>query len=305
MHNSKGELHDVVLGFDDEAGYASADNQYFGCTTGRYANRIAGGKFALDGVEYQLAVNNGPNHLHGGLEKALDKVEWKGEPHSQGVKFTYTSPDGEENYPGQLDLEVIYTLDENNALRIEYSAQTDKPTIINLTNHSYFNLSGHGSGSILDHEVMIEADRYTPADETSIPTGELQSVEGTPFDFRTRQPIGKRIDELVNTPAQGYDHNYVLNGEAGTLRRIAEVYDPQSQRVLEVSTDQPGVQFYTGNFLPGRPGKRGKIYPGHSAFCLETQHFPDSPNQPNFPSVVLRPGQTYKHVCVYAFKNVG
>ena len=309
VHNTKGELSDVVLGFDDEAGYASEHNQYFGCTAGRYANRIAGGKFSLDGADYQLAVNNGPNHLHGGVERSLDKVDWQGEPLPNGVRFTYSSPDGEENYPGKLDIEVVYTLDDNNALRIEYQATTDKPTIINLTHHSYFNLSGHGSNTILDHEIMLDADKYTPTDDTSIPTGELKDVTGTPFDFRKRKRIGDRIDQLIGTPALGYDHNYVLNGyneqdEAGTLRRIAEVFDPQSERILEISTDQPGIQFYTGNFLKGQTGKDGKIYKQHTAFCLETQHYPDSPNQPNFPSTVLRPGETYRHVCVYAFKNV-
>lgn len=301
--DANGKLADVVLGFDDPEHYASSDNQHFGCTTGRYANRIAGGKFSLDGVEYQLAVNNGPNHLHGGVERSLDKVEWQAEPLANGVCFTYTSPDGEEGFPGQLTLEVVYTLDDNNALRIEYTATTDKPTIVNLTNHSYFNLSGHGSGSILDHELTLDADRYTPTDDTSIPTGELRDVAGTPFDFQERQPIGARIDELTSTHTEGYDHNYVLNGETGTVRKIAEVFDPKSKRILEVSTDQPGVQLYTGNFLAGQTGKNGMTYPGHSAFCFETQHFPDSPNQPSFPSTVLRPGETYRHVCVYAFRN--
>lgn len=304
VHNTKGELNDVVLGFDDVAGYTTDDNQYFGCTTGRYANRIADGKFTLDGEDYELAVNNGPNHLHGGVERSLDKVTWNAEPIKGGVRFTYTSPDGEEGYPGKLEIEVVYVLDDENAMHIDYTATCDKPTIVNLTNHSYFNLSGHGSGTILDHELMIDANRYTPTDDTSIPTGELKDVTGTPFDFRKRKRIGERIDQLTSTAALGYDHNYVLNGEPGTLRKIAEVYDPKSERILEVATDQPGVQFYSGNFLKGQTGKGGRTYPLQSAFCLETQLFPDSPNQPNFPSAILRPGETYKHACMYAFRNV-
>lgn len=304
VHNTQGELTDVVLGFDDEAGYASDRNQYFGCTAGRYANRIAKGQFSLDGNDYQLAVNNGPNHLHGGVERALSMVTWDAEPIKGGVRFTYSSPDGEENYPGKLDIEVVYVLDDENALHIEYTATTDQPTIVNLTNHSYFNLSGHGSETVLDHELMIDADKYTPTDDTSIPTGELKDVTGTPFDFRKRTRIGDRIDQLIGTAALGYDHNYALNGEPGKVRKIAEVYDPKSERILEVATDQPGVQFYSGNFLKGQTGKGGKSYALRSALCLETQHYPDSPNQPSFPSVVLRPGETYKHVCVYAFRNV-
>lgn len=298
-----GNLADVVLGFDDAAGYSTKANQHFGATTGRYANRIANGKFELDGTEYQLAINNGPNHLHGGPNEALDKVEWQGEPlaDGNGVKFNYTSPDGQESFPGTLNVEVTYTLTDENAVRIEYTATTDKPTIVNLTNHSYFNLAGHGEGDILDHVVWIDADRYTPTDDTSIPTGEIAKVDGTPFDFRTPLKIGARIGELVETPAGGYDHNYVLNGKVGTVRKIAEVCAPKSGRVLTVETDQPGVQFYTGNFLAGQTAKAGKTYPGYSAFCLETQHFPDSPNKPDFPSTVLRPGETYRHVCVYGF----
>jgi len=303
--NAKGDLADVVLGFDDEAGYASADNQHFGCATGRYANRIKAGKFTLDGVEYQLAINNGPNHLHGGPKRGIDKVTWDAETYEaedgSGVRFRYTSPDGEEGYPGNLGIEITYTLTNDNALRIEYSATTDKATHVNLTNHSYFNLSGHGSGSILDHEVQIEADQYTLADSGLIPTGEFADVAGTPLDFRQRHPIGERINELIETPPCGYDHNFVLRGEPGVLRKIAEVYDPQSGRVMHVHTDQPGVQLYTGNHLHGRACKAGKKYPGYSALCLETQHYPDSPNQPDFPSTVLRPGETYRHTCIYQF----
>jgi aldose 1-epimerase len=296
-----GQLADVVLGFDDMGGYESGANQHFGCTTGRFANRIQHGKFTLDGVEYQLAVNNGPNHLHGGPSRSLDKVAWVGEQLSDrlGVRFTYESPTGEEMYPGTLAIAVTYTLSEDNALRIDYEATTDKPTIINLTNHSYFNLSGHGEPSILDHELSIDADRITVVDDESIPTGEFADVAGTAFDFRARHRIGDRIAET----AGGYDHNYVLNGQWGTLRAIAEVFDPQSRRVMRVSSDQPGVQLYTGNGLHGQVGKQGKSYPRHSAFCLETQNFPDAPNKPNFPSSVLRPGETYRHTCIYAFDN--
>lgn len=300
----EGRTTDVVLGFDDEASYATGANQHFGCTTGRYANRICRGRFTLDGVEYQLAVNNGQNHLHGGPQRALDKVDWQGESASAGgpgVRFTYTSPDGEEGFPGTLKVAVTYALTDDNGVRIQYEATTDRPTIVNLTNHSYFNLVGHGAGSILEHELWLEADRYTPVDDTLIPTGELADVAGTPLDFRTPSKIGRRIAELVETPAGGYDHNFVLNGTAGTLRKIAEVREPRSGRVLSVETDQPGIQFYTGNGLHGQLGKRGQSCPRHSAFCLETQHFPDSPNQPTFPSTVLQPGEAYRHVCMYRF----
>lgn len=299
----EGKLADVVLGFDGEAGYHSTDNLYFGCTTGRYAGRIRGGRFELDGTEHQLATNLGSNHLHGGAESSLDKVQWTGTPldDDTGVRFVYTSPDGEESYPGNLHIVVTYLLTDNNGLRIEYTASTDRPTIINLTNHSHFNLAGHGAGSILDHELWLDADRYTVADETQIPTGELADVAGTPLDFRKTCSIGSRIDELSKTPAGGYDHNYVVNGDAGSLRKVAQVLDPSSGRLMTVETDQPGVQFYTGNHLAGQTGKQGKSYPRYSAFCLETQHFSDSPNQPQFPSTVLRPGETYRHVCVYSF----
>ena len=295
-----GQLADVVLGFDDVAGYESGANQHFGCTTGRYANRIRAGKFTLDGVEYQLAVNNGPNHLHGGPTRGLDKVIWEALPLDNGVRFHYLSPAGEENFPGNLDVTVTYTLDDDNTLRIEYSATTDQPTIVNLTNHSYFNLNGHGTDSVLDHEVWIDADRYTPVDDTLIPTGELTAVEGTPFDFRTRQSLRSRIDQTGN----GYDHNFVVNhGEKRKFNKIAELTDPRSGRVMTVSTCEPGVQLYTGNGLSGQVGKAGQTYARHSAVCFETQHFPDSPNQPSFPATVLRPGQTYRHVCEYGFSN--
>lgn len=297
----EGQAADVVLGFDNLAGYESEANQHFGCTTGRFANRIRDAKFQLDGVEYQLARNIDPHHLHGGGERSLDRLLWQAEPIDGGVRFSYTSPDGEENYPGAMEIVVTYTLNDEDALRIDYEATTDKPTIINLTNHSYFNLSGHGSTSILDHELRIDADRYTPVDDLLVPTGEVADLANTPLDFRRRHRIGDAIDSLLNTPAGGYDHNYVLNGKAGTLRPIAELYDPQSGRVMCVETDQPAVQLYTGNCLEGQTGKGGKAYPPHSAVCLETQHYPDSPNQPDFPSTVLRPGETYRHTCIYRF----
>jgi aldose 1-epimerase len=302
----EGNLVDVVLGFDDEAGYRSDDNQHFGATTGRFANRIAGGRFALDDRDYQLACNDVPNHLHGGPRRGLGLIDWQGEPFEgplgSGVRFHYRSPDGEEGYPGNLDITVTYTLTLMGALRIEHVAQTDKPTIINLTNHSYFNLAGHGSPTVLDHQVWIDANRYTPKDEYGIPTGEIAEVAGTPLDFRRPRIIGDRIGELGDSqPRNGYDHNFVLNGPEGALRLAAEVYHASTGRKMRVHTDQPGVQFYVGNMLRGQRGKGGAIYPRRSALCLETQHFPDSPNQPHFPSVVLRPGENYCHTCVYEF----
>lgn len=300
-----GNCADVVLGFDDLSGYESGSNQHFGCVTGRYANRIRAARFSLDGVEYQLERNHGAHHLHGGGERSLDRVAWQAEPfedaQARGVRFKYTSPAGEECYPGNLAMEVTYTLTDDNALRIEYQATTDQPTPVNLTNHTYFNLSGHGSGSILEHEVRIDADRYTVADDDLIPTGEIASVADTPLDFRVRHAIGDKFSEVAKTPAGGYDHNFVLNSPSGELRKIAEVFDPRSGRLMQVETDQPGVQLYTGNGLHNQTGKQGKCYPAHSAICLETQHYPDSPNQPSFPTTILRPGLTYRHVCVYAF----
>ncbi|HEX6962700.1 MAG TPA: aldose epimerase family protein [Lacipirellula sp.] len=300
-----GNLADVVLGFDTNEQYHSQDNQHFGATTGRFANRIAGGNFRLDGKEYQLAQNNGPNHLHGGPNRGLGLIEWQGEAFEgelgSGVRFRYTSPDGEENYPGTLDVTVTYTLTPMGAVRIDYAATTDKPTIINLTNHSYFNLAGHGTPSVLDHVLWIAADRYTPKNAVDIPTGEIAEVAGTPFDFQQRRVIGERIDQLGDKQADGYDHNFVLNGPEGVLKLIAELYHRPSGRKMQVHTDQPGVQLYVGNMLKNQPGKGGKRYPRRSALCLETQHFPDSPNHPNFPSTVLGPGETYRHACTYEF----
>jgi len=300
-----GQLADVVLGFDDVAGYESKDNQYFGAVVGRVANRIAGGRFVLDGKVYQLAKNDGPNHLHGGVKRSLDKVVWDAKEvktdHGPGVQFVYVSPDGEEGYPGTLRVTVTYTLNDKNELRIEYQATTDKPTPVNLSNHSYFNLAGHGAETVLDHVLTINADHYTPTDDTLIPTGEIAPVAGTPLDFRQPHRIGERIESLIHTAALGYDHNFCLNNKTGRVQFAARLKDPKSGRVLTVYTDQPGLQFYSGNFLFGQKGKQGKVYRKRSAVCLETQHYPDSVNHPNFPSVILRPGQVYRHTCIFAF----
>jgi aldose 1-epimerase len=298
-----GQFADVVLGFDKLSDYETK-NPFFGCITGRYANRIANGKFTLDGKSYTLAVNNGPNALHGG-KVGFDKKVWRAETlrrrNGVGLKLSYTSPDGEEGYPGTLDCHVTYLLTNKNALEIEYEATTDKPTIVNLTNHSYFNLAGAGSGSILDHELTVNADAFTPTDDTLIPTGEIRSVAGTPLDFRKPHRIGERIeaDFVPLKQGLGYDHNYVLSGGPG-LRTAAKAKDPKSGRVLEVLTTEPGVQLYTGNHLKVA-GKGGQYYASRHGFCLETQHFPDSPNKPQFPPVVLRPGETYQHTCIFKF----
>ena len=304
--DKEGNLADVVLGFDDVAGYESEGNQYFGCTTGRVANRIKEGKFTLGDKQYELAINNEPNHLHGGVERSLDKVVWRAREiendNGKGVRFTYTSPDGEEGYPGNLQIVVTYLLNDRNELRIVYRAETDQPTPVNLTNHSYFNLSGEGSPTIHDHVLTLSADNYTPTDDTLIPTGEIAPVEGTPLDFRQPHPIGERIAELAETAALGYDHNFAVNEPFGGRPRLcARVKDPQSGRVLVVRTTEPGVQFYSGNFLHGQKGKGGKEYAHQSAFCLETQHYPDSVNHPDFPTTILQPGDVYRHVCIYAF----
>jgi aldose 1-epimerase len=307
MHvpDREGKLADVVLGFDDVAGYESARNQYFGCTTGRVANRIAKGSFEVDGKRYQVAVNNGPNHLHGGLDRSLDKVVWKSEELSTssgpGARFSYSSPDGEEGYPGKLDITVTYVLTHSNALHISYHASTDKRTPVNLTNHAYFNLAGAGTTTNHDHELVIAADKITAADDTLIPTGEFTDVAGTPLDFRQRKAIGKDIGALLDTAFLGYDHNYVLRNQTGKLANAATLFHPGSGRAMAVYTDQPGIQFYSGNFLFDQEGKGGKTYPKQSALCLETQKYPDSINHANFPSVVLSPGETYTHVCIYDF----
>lgn len=297
-----GKSGDVVLGFDNLDGYLRG-HPYFGAIIGRYGNRIGAGKFTLDGVEYKLAVNNGPNHLHGGV-KGFDKVVWKIEQaKAQGdeavLKLGYLSKDGEEGYPGNLKCTVTYTLTADDELKMRYEATTDKPTVLNLTNHSYWNLAGQGAGDILGHELMLNADRYTPVDEGLITTGELKSVKDSPMDFTKPMTIGSRIKQV---DIGGYDHNFVLNGKTGKMKLCAKVYEPTSGRVMEIRTTEPGVQFYTGNFLDGTlTGKDGKVYQKHYAFCLETQHFPDSPNKPNFPSVVLRPGEKYDITTVHKF----
>jgi aldose 1-epimerase len=299
--DSSGAMGDVVLGFDNLDQYL-AGHPYFGCTVGRVANRIGKARFTLDGKEYTLAANNGPNHLHGGL-KGFDKAVWKAEPVSAkdgaAVKFTYLSKDGEEGYPGNLEATVVYTLTDANELRLDYTAAADRPTPVNLTNHSYFNLSGEGD--ILGHVLTLKADRYTPVDDTLIPTGQIASVQGTPLDFRAATAIGARLGQLTGKP-RGYDHNFVLEAGEGKLALAARVEDPKTGRVMEIWTTEPGIQLYTGNFLDGSlKGKRGVVYQQYAALCLETQHYPDSVNQPAFPSVILRPGQTYTQTTVHKF----
>ena len=300
----KGAIADVVLGFDRLEGYLG-DHPYFGAVVGRYGNRIANARFTLGGRTYALAANNGPNHLHGGV-RGFDKYVWTAEPIAgvQGVAFTRTSPDGEEGYPGRLQVRVSYVLSDANELSIEYQATTDKATPVNLTQHTYFNLAGHGAGTILDHEVMINADRFTPVGESLIPTGTLAPVAGTPMDFRRPMTVGARIDadtEQIRFGG-GYDHNWVLNRSGAGPELAARVVDPASGRMLEVLTTEPGVQFYTGNFLDGSvKGKGGAAYVRRSGLCLETQHFPDSPNQPSFPTTILEPGQTYRSKTVWRF----
>lgn len=299
-----GKMADIALGFHQLAPYLTKKDPYFGATIGRYANRIGNASFTLDGHTYHLAKNDGPNSLHGGV-KGFDKRVWKAEVLSSkepSVRFTRHSPDGEEGYPGNMDVSVVYTLTDNNDLRIEFAATTDKKTVVNLTNHTYYNLSGEGNGTILHDILRIPADLYTPVDATLIPTGKLKKVDGTVMDFREPTAIGARIKEVGGKPV-GYDHNYVLNKHAQRgVRLDAEVRDPASGRILSVYSDQPGVQFYSGNFLDGTlTGKSGKTYPQYSAFCLEPQHFPDSPNKPQFPSVVLKPGHTYHAKIVLHF----
>jgi len=299
-----GKMGDVVLGYDTVDGYIK-ESPYFGALIGRYGNRIAKGKFTLDGVEYTLAVNNGENHLHGGL-KGYDKVVWKAEEviskNTVGLKLSYLSTDGEEGYPGNLDITVNYTLTNDNELKIDYSATTDKKTVVNLTNHSYFNLAGEGN--ILNHKVMINADRFNPVDVGLIPTGELREVKGTPMDFTQPTAIGERInaDDEQLVFGGGYDHNWILNRTNNDLTLVARVLEPTTGRVLEVLTTEPGLQFYSGNFLDGSiTGKGNNVYEKRDGFCMETQHFPDSPNQSNFPSVVLNPGEQYKCSTIYKF----
>ena len=298
-----GALADVVLGFEALESYLKG-HPFFGSIVGRYGNRIARGQFTLDGRTYKLATNNGPNHLHGG-NVGFDKKVWSAQPLSDGigVVFTHTSPDGDEGYPGTLKVRVTYTLTERNELMVDYRASTDKATPVNLTQHSYFNLAG--SGDILSHELMIRADRYTPVDSTLIPTGELASVEGTPFDFRKSTAIGARIDQPHEQLkfGQGYDHNFVLNGSG--MRSVVRATEPKSGRTLEVATTEPGLQFYTANYLDGTlKGKAGQVYNRRAGFCLETQHYPDSPNKPKFPSTIVKPGEEYSSQTVFTFGTV-
>ncbi|MEX2120336.1 MAG: aldose epimerase family protein [Pirellulales bacterium] len=304
----RGNVAEVSLGFDTLDEYLSG-HPYFGAICGRFANRIARGRFTIDGVEYRLAVNNGENHLHGGL-KGFDKVVWKAEPFREknavGVKLTYTSPDGEEGYPGNLACTVIYTLTGENELKMEYLARTDKTTPINLANHTYWNFADAGAGDVHGHLLTIQADKYLPVDEGGIPTGELKNVRGTPMDFTRPTAIGARIDQVPGDPG-GYDHCYVLNKPAGsqegTPTLAARVVEPVSGRVMEVFTTQPGVQLYTGNYLDGSLESRGARFEKQHAFCLETQHFPDAVHQPSFPSTLLEPGQTYRHLTVHKFST--
>lgn len=298
--DKNGKFEDVVLGFDTFDTYLKG-HPYFGAIVGRYGNRVAKGKFTLQGIEYTLAKNNGENHLHGGI-KGFDKVVWQAveikKDNEIGIKLSYLSKDGEEGYPGNLSVVVIYTLTNNNELRIEYEAETDKATPVNLTHHSYFNLKGAGTGNILGHLLTIRAHRFTPVDEGLIPTGELKSVKDTPMDFTSPKTIGERINQAKG----GYDHNYVLDNWDGSLKLAAIVSEPFTGRVMEVLTTEPGLQFYSGNFLDGSiRGKNGKRYEKHYGFCLETQHFPDSPNKPDFPSTILQPGEKYTHTTIYRF----
>jgi len=303
----RGRAADLVLGFDSFDAYP-ARSRYFGAVVGRYANRIANGRFTLDGRTFTLATNNGPNHLHGGV-KGFDKALWTAAPFERegdvGIVYSYTSRDGEEGYPGELHATVWYALTPRGELAIDYAATTDKATPINLTQHSYFNLAGEGSGDVMRHRLTIDADRYAPVDANLIPTGELASVEGTPFDFRQPHAIGERID--ADHPqlryGKGYDHNYVLNAPpaGASIRRAARVVEPESGRTLDVATSEPGMQFYSGNVLGGEPGKHGHAYGARTGFCLETQHFPDSPNHADFPSTILRPGREYRSKTVFTF----
>lgn len=306
MPDRAGKFDDVVLGFDDLAGFEKTTT-YMGALIGRYANRIAKGRFTLDGKEYTLATNNGENHLHGGV-RGFDKVVWTARPLAarggQALELTYVSKDGEEGYPGNLTVRAVYTLTDANELKIEYYATTDKATVVNLTNHNYYNLAGQGNGDILGHLLTVNASRFTPTDAGAIPTGELRPVRGTPFDFTRPTAIGARInqDEEQLKLGKGYDHNFVVDGRAGTLRLAGRVTEPTTGRAMEVWTTEPGMQLYTGNYLDGSDiGKGGKPYRQRYGFCLETQHYPDSPNRPGFPSTVLRKGARFRSTTVYKF----
>ena len=299
-----GKSADINLGFDELEPYIKR-NPLFGAVVGRYANRIENAGFTIDGVEYKITRNSGKNHIHGGNKKRFDKVMWEGErfrnDEGAGVRFTYLSKDGDEGFPGNLNCTVTYTLTNKNELKINYQATTDKSTVVNLTNHAYFNLAGAGSGDVLDHEMMINADFYTPGDKALIPTGEILSIKNTPLDFTEPKTIGARIEQLTET--RGYDHNYVLKNSDGSLTLAARVYEPTSGRIMQVYTTAPGMQFYTANGMRNLQGKDGKVYQNHYGFCLETQHFPDSPNKPHFPSPVLRPGEKYDTTTIFKFST--
>jgi len=300
-----GKIEDIIFGFDDLASY-ERDNSYQGAIVGRYGNRIRDGKFSLEGKTYQLDINDGENHLHGGKDGFYRQVWECREADSRSIQLRYISPDGEGGYPGQVEITVIYTITDDNGLKIEYSAKTDKTTILNPTSHCYFNLSGFPEKSILDHELMINADYFTPVDAGLIPTGEIRLVAGTPMDFRVAKAVGKDIeaDDEQILYGNGYDHNWVLNDYNGQVRLAATLYEKETGRLMEVLTDQPGLQFYSGNFLDGSmTGKGGVKYNHRTALCLEAQAFPDSPNKPNFPSVVLRPGEEYKQTTIYRFST--
>jgi len=300
-----GVVDDVVLGFDSVNGYESPANQYFGCTTGRVCNRIGGARFVLDGTEYVLTNNDGAHTLHGGGARALSRLSWRGEALQDGVRFTCRSNDGDEGFPGTLDVSVSYRLLSGGRIEVRSEARSDRRTPVNLTNHSYWNLRGTGATtgdaslpSVLDHQLQLAADHYTPVDDTLIPTGAIAPVVGTPLDFTTARPLSLWLDRVVDTATKGYDHNFVLR-TADALRPVARLWDPQSHRSLRVWTDQPGLQLYSGNFLNGQEGKQGRSYPQRSAVCLETQHFPDSVNRPNFPTTILEPGTTYRTTTVF------
>ncbi|RYZ20924.1 MAG: galactose mutarotase [Chitinophagaceae bacterium] len=296
-----GKMGDVVLGYDSLSGFLQSGNPYFNALIGRYGNRIAAGKFALDGQTYTLAGNNNGNSLHGG-NKGFDKVVWTAKKLSDSsLQLNYLSKDGEEGYPGNLQVQVVYTLTPDNGLKIEYKATTDKATPINLTNHCYFNLSAGADSTILNHQLEIAADKYTPVNDQLIPTGKIEDVKGGPMDFTSAKPVGKDIAQVPG----GYDHNWVLNKKGNSLEKAATLYEPNSGRYLEVFTTEPGLQFYSGNFLDGTltNTKGGAKYPKHAALCLETQHFPDSPNQPSFPTTILKPGETYRQTTVYKFST--
>jgi aldose 1-epimerase len=302
--DKNGDFADIVIGYETSAEYLNTTEIYYGTLIGRYGNRIADGQFTLNDSVYTLAKNNGENHLHGGI-KGFNNVVWDAKKlDDQTLELTYLSVDGEEGYPGNLNVKVVYKLTNDNELKVEYWATTDKPTPINLTQHSFFNLKGAGNGDVNDHIMQIMADAYTPVDSTLIPTGEIANVDGTPFDFRTPTTIGARIndDHIQMKYGNGYDHNWVLNKAEGGLTYAAKVVEPASGRTLEVYTNEPGMQFYGGNFMTGNDtGKGGKVFAFRGAFCLETQHFPDSPNKPQFPSTILNPGEEYYSVCVYKF----